>query len=191
LENPAVQVTLTGTRVTLRPPTDGDLDAIYRACQDVETQRFTPVPVPYLEMHAAEFVDAAREGWRSNAVATFAICDAATGGFDGAIDVRFRPARSASVGYSIAPWARRRGFATEALQLVCHWTFTEHDVDRIDWEAVVGNWGSRRAAEAVGFQVAGQCGACIDLRGVRYDAWRAALLPTDLVPLADSPVGKP
>lgn len=42
-------------RLLIRAPVDRDAAQIEAACQDVELQRYIPVPVPYLREHA---------GWR-------------------------------------------------------------------------------------------------------------------------------
>jgi RimJ/RimL family protein N-acetyltransferase len=175
-----MNVELSGALVVLRPPSVQDIDAINRACQDSETQQFTTVPVPYAREDAVGFLGVCEVGWASGSAAAFAICGQPGGEFDGAIDVRFEPSGSASVGFAVAPWARRQGFATDALRTICRWAFDERGVQRIEWEAVVGNWGSRRAAESVGFKLEGECRKRIVLRGVRHDGWIAGLLPADL-----------
>ena len=48
--------TLQYGRVTLRPPSDGDVPAIYQACQDPLIPRFTTVPAEYTMAHALDYV---------------------------------------------------------------------------------------------------------------------------------------
>lgn len=173
---------LGGERVVLRPLVTADIDAVFRACQDPDTQRYTTVPVPYTRSDAVRFVEEqAPAAWSSGRSAVYAISTAADGStFDGSIDLRFGDGRNADVGYAIAPWARRQGVGSDALRTICEWGFTNHSIERIGWEAVVGNWPSRRTAEKVGFQFEGTCRQLTVLRGVRHDAWIAGLLPADL-----------
>mgnify|MGYP000529409413 FL=1 len=49
-------VTLQTARLILRAPVDGDVDAIFSACQDPDIQRFTTIPVPYTRADAEHFV---------------------------------------------------------------------------------------------------------------------------------------
>ena len=43
-------------RLTLRPYRQDDVDAVHRACQDPDTQRWLPIPSPYTRDDAVEFV---------------------------------------------------------------------------------------------------------------------------------------
>jgi RimJ/RimL family protein N-acetyltransferase len=166
----------------MRPLRRSDIDAVCEACQDPDTQRYTTVPVPYTREDAVRFVEEqAPVASASGRMSTFAISAAADGStFDGSIDLRFGDSANADVGYAIAPWARRQGIGSDALRTICRWGFTEHAIERIGWEAVVGNCASRRTAEKVGFQFEGTCRQLTVLRGVRHDAWIAGLLPADL-----------
>lgn len=173
---------LRGERVVLRPLVSADIDAVFRACQDPDTQRYTTVPVPYTQEDAVRFVEEqAPAAADSGRMAIFAVSTSPDGStFDGSIDLRFGDGHDADVGYAIAPWARRQSAGSDALRTICRWGFTDHAIERIGWEAVVGNWPSRRTAEKVGFQFEGTCRQLTVLRGVRYDAWIAGLLPSDL-----------
>ena len=64
----------------LRPWRPDDADAVHRACQDPDIQRWTTVPRPYLREDADTFVaKTAAEAWATGTGAPFAVCDAATG----------------------------------------------------------------------------------------------------------------
>ena len=56
-------VTLTTERLVLHPPTETDIDAIVRACQDPEIPRYTPVPSPYGREDAEGYVKLIGEWW--------------------------------------------------------------------------------------------------------------------------------
>jgi RimJ/RimL family protein N-acetyltransferase len=176
-----MDVGIRGDHVVLRRLTMDDVDAVYRACQDADTQRFTAVPVPYTRDCAVEFIEGNLTcDWNTTDSAVFAISRVGKAGFDGSISLRLDGGGGASVGFAVAPWARRQGVATGGLRAICLWAFSERDVRRVEWEAVVGNVGSRKVAESVGFQIEGICRKRIVLRGVRYDGWLASLLREDL-----------
>ena len=47
---------LTDGPVTLRAHTRADIGPAYETCQDPEMQRWTTIPVPYLQEHAVAFL---------------------------------------------------------------------------------------------------------------------------------------
>jgi RimJ/RimL family protein N-acetyltransferase len=77
---PIDPVTIRDGRVLLRAWTAEDADAVYRACQDQEIQRWTAVPQPYRLEDAVEFVTAfTKRAWSEGTAAPFAVVDPATG----------------------------------------------------------------------------------------------------------------
>jgi RimJ/RimL family protein N-acetyltransferase len=174
-------VTLSDGQVVLRPLREDDLSAIVTACQDPETVRWTTIPDPYGEAHARDFVFRyAGEGWAEDTRAVFAVADPDTDQYLGSIDLRLSPDESAEVGYAVAPWARGRGVGTAALRLICRWGLEVLGLQRIEWQAEVGNDASRRVAERVGFVVEGTCRKRLVHRGRRVDGWIGSLLPGEL-----------
>lgn len=176
---------LSDGRLLLRPPRLADVPSITAACQDPEMQSWTTVPMPYGEQHAVAFVqEYAGTGWASGMLPVFAITDAATGRYLGAIDLTLDGAGMAEVGFGLAPWARGHGVCTDALRLVCRWgldrTPAGLGLGRIEWQAYVGNNASRRVAERAGFRVEGRCRQRLVQRGQRRDAWIGGLLPGEL-----------
>jgi RimJ/RimL family protein N-acetyltransferase len=69
---------------------------------------------------------------------------------------------------------------TAATRLVCRWAFDELHLERVEWWAGVGNTGSRRVAERLGFTIEGTCRARLMHRGERMDAWVGGLLRGEL-----------
>ncbi|HEY1278958.1 MAG TPA: GNAT family N-acetyltransferase, partial [Acidimicrobiales bacterium] len=64
----------------IRPWRPEDADAVYRACQDPEVQRWTSIPSPYGREHAAGFVTRhTAEAWATGSAAPLGVFDAATG----------------------------------------------------------------------------------------------------------------
>jgi RimJ/RimL family protein N-acetyltransferase len=168
----------------LRPLRPGDAEAVLRACQDPEIQRWTNIPRPYLPRHAIDFVTTYTEqAWRTGTGAPLGVFDAATGdllGSNGLIMVQ-RDYRVGEVGYWVAPWARGRGVATAATRAVARWGQTELGLERIAWRAEVGNQASRIVAHRLGFRMEGVLRAGAPrFDGHRVDCWSAALLPGEL-----------
>jgi RimJ/RimL family protein N-acetyltransferase len=179
-------VTLSDSRVLLRPFEPEDVPAVYEACQDPEIQRWTAVPSPYTEADAELFLnEMAPFEWESGLGTPFGVFERASGllvgslGLMGITPEDSRDGRIAQVGYWTAPEMRGRGYTTDALRLLCRWGFDEVLIARIEWYAEVGNVASRRVAEKVGFVFEGTLRSRLRHRGERRDAWLAALLPTD------------
>ena len=173
-------VTLRTERLELSLPAEADVDAIYEACQDPETQRYTTVPSPYERRHAEEFVPRVAAEWRSGAHVTWAIREGEV--LAGTIGLYRLDGRGAGeLGYWVSPWSRRRGVLTEAARAVIDWGFAADGLGlhRIEWRAVVGNLGSARAARTLGFRFEGTLRqALVDSKG-RDDGWIAGLLAED------------
>jgi RimJ/RimL family protein N-acetyltransferase len=143
---------LLGTRTRLRPWRNDDAEAIFRACQDPDTQRFTTVPSPYRREDADWFLahhvrDVAAEGGASFCVE--------------AIDEPGTVAASMSllhvrdglgeIGYWGAPWARGRGFVTDALRVVVAWAFGDGRAETLELTIEPANAPSRAVACRAGF----------------------------------------
>lgn len=144
-------VVLTDGVVTLRAFEPGDVEAVLAACQDAVIAHFLSIPQPYTEAHAREYVAARRADWEGDGERSFAITDAATGEFLGAIARHLRAAHRAEVGYWLAPGARGRGAATRALRLVRDWSLDDCGLVRVELFTHPENHASGRVAERAGF----------------------------------------
>jgi RimJ/RimL family protein N-acetyltransferase len=173
-------LTLTDGTLLLRVPEERDVPAITAACQDELLARWIPVPVPYREEHARTFVAERAAKWQAeDGEMTFAV----TGSDDellAMVGLHARDATMREIGYWAAPWARGRGVMTDAARLVCRFGFEVLGLQRIEWWAGVGNHGSRRVAEKLGFTLEGACRARLLHRGERLDGWVGGLLPGEL-----------
>ncbi|HEX7490591.1 MAG TPA: GNAT family N-acetyltransferase [Candidatus Limnocylindrales bacterium] len=143
--------------VTLRPYRAEDAAAIAVACQDTVIQRWIPIiPVPYTLDDARHFILMTLQAWHDGSGYEFAVTDAATDQCAGSIGLHLGPnPRRHSVGYLIAPQARRRGYATRALRLLTRWGFAELGIERLALWTLVGNIASQTVAESAGFRYEG------------------------------------
>ncbi|WP_346536351.1 GNAT family N-acetyltransferase [Micromonospora sp. DPT] len=166
----------------LRPWRATDADAVHRACQDPDIQRWTTVPRPYLPEHAHGFVTGiAATAWAEGTGAPFAVCDAGTGellGSCGLVSID-RGLDSAEIGYWTAPWARGRGVTVRATRAVARWAFDALKLRRLVWQAEVGNHHSRLVALRAGFQVSGELRLAHPAEGGRTAGWIGSLLPDE------------
>ncbi len=172
-------VTDRGEKITLRPAEERDLEAIFEACRDEETLRWTTIPLDYSREKAQGYVSEYAPGWwQRGDGASWVIADPQDA-YAGQIDLRVDPRDKAvaDVGFLSAPHARGRGYMTAALRAAVRFGFEELSLARVEWRAHVGNDASKRVAEKAGFRFEGiQRQGCAQ-RGERHDAWMAAILP--------------
>jgi RimJ/RimL family protein N-acetyltransferase len=191
---PLEPVEITAGSVHLRAPRLDDVDVVTAACQDPEIQRWTRVPSPYRRDDAVHYVqELAERGWADGTTASFLALDATSAELLASVSLQRIAAGTADVGYWVAAGARGRGVGTTAVGAVCRWGFGALGLERIGWTAAVGNVGSRRLAERLGFRVEGTLRAGLEQRGHRRDGWIGSLLPSDRPPapppqVADGPV---
>jgi RimJ/RimL family protein N-acetyltransferase len=171
---------LSDGRIRLRLPTANDEPAVFDACQDPEIQRWVPIPVPYRREHALEWIADAESAWSGARCGALAIADASDDRFLGAIGLRPIEEHRASIGYWVAPAERRRGVATGAVRLLGHWALLRLSLPRLELYHFVGNAGSGRVAEKVGFQREGVLRAYVVVRGEPRDCVMYSLLASDI-----------
>ena len=145
-------------RLLLRAPAERDIDAVFRACQDPDILRWTVnLPDPYTRADAEAWVrDIAPKDRAEGRGLAFVV--EAEGEVVGSAGLTFRssrPGNGVEVGYWIAPWARRRGHATEATRALAEWAF-RHGAERVRLLTVVGNTASQGVARRAGFRHAGR-----------------------------------
>ncbi|MFU8849690.1 GNAT family N-acetyltransferase [Micromonospora sp. SL1-18] len=167
----------------LRPWRAEDADAVYRACQDPDIQRWTTVPRPYLPEHALGFVTGSSPAaWAAGTGAEFAVCDAASGELLASCGlVSIDPGLgSAEIGYWTAPWARGRGVAVRATRAVARWAFDVRKLRRLIWQAEIGNHASRLVGLRAGFRIEGELRLAMPAAGGRREGWLGSLLPGEV-----------
>jgi RimJ/RimL family protein N-acetyltransferase len=164
-------VTLQKDGIALRPFTEEDVATVTEACRDPELARWIPVPVPYTEEDAREYIATVREAR--------AIVDARTGELLGSIGWRVVDQGNVQIGYWVKREARGRGVATTALRLLAGWALDELGAERVQLLAEPGNHASRRVAEKAGFTAEGTLRRYLDVRGERRDGIMFALVSGD------------
>jgi RimJ/RimL family protein N-acetyltransferase len=157
--------------IALRPLGEEDVPALVDALRDSETIRWLPVPSPYTETDAQEFVRKAPN--------VSAVEDTRTGEFLGTIGWRWVD-KNVQLGYWVKREARGRGIATRALSLLSRWALQELGAQRVQLVAEPENVASQRVAEKAGFRREATLQAYLEVRGERRDAVMFRLLPTDL-----------
>jgi RimJ/RimL family protein N-acetyltransferase len=130
---------------TFREPTLDDVDWITEACQDSEILRWTVVPRPYTKDHARSFV-----ADRAGELRAWAIIDSRNERGSGMLGVHHVVDGVASIGYWIAPWARRRGAATAAVMFACQELLKWEEVTAVSATIAETNTASRSVAERAG-----------------------------------------
>ncbi len=170
---------LVGGAIRLRLGADSDQDALVRACQDAAIQRYTTVPDGYTEAHAREFGRQSALGLSSGKELRLVVADVDTDEVLGTVAIRQESGDEGrwSVGYWVAPWARRRGVATTAVELLTQFGFSELQASAIELTAEPENVGSVCVAERAGFRRHGPVPGGIVIKGEAREADVYRLLP--------------
>lgn len=171
----------------LRPPTERDLPAITRLCQDPEVQRWTRVPSPYTLDDARSFLDLHAAGLETGTGVHLLAVDAGSDELLGAIgtDIDLRDV-SAEVGYWVGPDARGRGVATRGAGLLLRFVLDDRGIRYVRLQAAVTNPASNAVARKLGFTHEGTSrdamliGPMGDPTGPRSDANIWGLRPGEL-----------
>lgn len=143
--------------VRFEPLAEAHLDAMARMALDPDVQRFTRVPVPPPPDFARTWLGRYEAGRRDGTREGFAVLDAGDGSFLGlaAVPKIDRDAKTAELGYLVAPEARGRGVATAALWLLTRWALDELGAVRLELLISVDNEASKRVAKRCGYKFEG------------------------------------
>ena len=171
--------TVRSDRLLLRPHRPGDVDAVYRACQDPEAQRWlTALPSPYRREDAAVYISEISAKGRAQGTDLSCAIDVdgelvGSCGLHSLTTGRLGP----EIGYWIAAWARREGYAAEAARALADWALG-HGADRVHLFTDVANTPSQAVARKAGFTQEGVVRSCLAYRdGTRADALLFGRLP--------------
>jgi RimJ/RimL family protein N-acetyltransferase len=143
------------SRLIVRRFTPDDIDALSAYRNDAETARWQAWTLPYERETAAQLVaemaaprDLERGTWTQLAVE-----GRAEGRLVGDFGVHLDEAgRGAELGYTFAPGARGRGYATEGLRALVDYLFIRAGVEALEAWTGVHNAPSRALLDRVGFR---------------------------------------
>lgn len=172
--------TVEGADVRLVPLSGTDAADVHHAVQDPEIPRWTTVPSPYSLSDAEEWTAAASGQWVAGSP-HWSIRRTTDDAFLGAITLVPVGTASWELGYWMAPEHRGRGHMTGAVRLATTAAFERLGATRLQWRAVVGNWGSWKAVWRNGFRREGVVRALTDPRGRVRDHWSASIVRGDLM----------
>ncbi|MBI2328765.1 MAG: GNAT family N-acetyltransferase, partial [Chloroflexi bacterium] len=83
------------------------------------------------------------------------------------------------IGYWLGEPVWNKGYMTDAIRLVCHFSFKYLDAARVSATVFVGNIGSRRALEKNDFSLDGTMRCHVYKRSKWLDVWFFTLLLTE------------
>lgn len=132
--------------VALDPMTDEDVPRIVAGAADTAVQRWLPLPSPYTEASARQFLaDQAAEAATGHGL-TFAVRRAGSPQLCGSMTISF-PARrgEGEIGYWISPDARREGLASRGIRVLARWAIDHVGLHRVEMLVQPGNVASQRA----------------------------------------------
>ena len=172
----------TTPRLELRPFRRRDLESLWEAVHDSWTELATWLPwahAGYSRLEAIRFIRESSSAWVEGRAFDFAIRDLADPAHHlGNISVwsTSKRERSGEIGYWVRSSATGAGVATEATARVTQIGFAELDLHRITLRIAVGNRGSERVAEKLGFTREGLLRKEVLVHGVWLDHTLWALL---------------
>jgi RimJ/RimL family protein N-acetyltransferase len=166
--------------VRLEPLSGEHVEGLGALAQDPDVQRNTYVPSPPPADFGRAWVKRYELGRKEGTREGFAIVDAEDGSFLGiAVAVRIdEEANEAELGYILAPEARGRGAATEALRQLTAWGFAR-GLQRLELRGDAENEASRRVAERCGYTLEGILRSVYFKEGRRTDMFIYSRLPGD------------
>ncbi|MDX6513480.1 MAG: hypothetical protein QOE36_2984 [Gaiellaceae bacterium] len=160
---------------------EADLEALGALVEDPDVMRFSRIPDPPPPEFPAWWFARYEEGRRDGTREAFAIVDGEDGSFLGiALAPHIeRESGTVELGYMVAPAARGRGVATEALRQLTEWSLDELKAERLELLISVPNEASKRVAARCGYVREGVLRSTYLKAGVREDTEIWSRLPTD------------
>ncbi len=163
---PRLDPTIVTDRLTLRPLRASDVDNIVSGVGDLAVScMLARVPYPYARVHAEEFIEHAT---RSAHEGRNLILTIDHGRLAGIISIESIPGRC-ELGYWLARPFWGRGFATEAGRAILAYSFDALGLKAVRSAYFVGNRGSQKVQQKLGFAAIG--------RSMRHSLARGASVP--------------
>jgi len=168
----------------LRELVGADASEVTLTCQDGETQRWLPLPNPYTEAVALEFITRIGPAQQASGDGVIRAVER-DGRLVGCVDLKHTDwaARATETGYWVAPWARRKGVGSMATRALADWALTAGGLERVELLAATGNVGSQRVAERAGFVREGVARNAGYVHGGRVDLVVYSKIPSDIARL--------
>ena len=174
---------LAGDVVLLRPWREADAPGMVLAFSDPVMQQFSWRTTPYTETDARAWFAEQEEARVRGEGLGFALAEPHDQDvLLGAVslqEVRLDQG-CAAVGYWLAPEARDRGAATQAVRLLARWAFGELGLARLELTCGPDNEASQHVAERCGFSREGLLRSHVPFKGARRDSVIYGLLPGEL-----------
>jgi 8-oxo-dGTP diphosphatase len=167
---------LTTDRLTLRPLTAADAEALHRLVNDFEvTRNLTVVPFPYPRDLADDWIAATARELAAGSAYQLAITgrEGAQEVLVGVVGLRLdAKARTGRLGY----WVGRRfwghGVASEAAGRLARWAMANLEIDRLISEVATDNPASAAVLRRIGFRQVGEAVAQFVSRGGQHPVWQ-------------------
>ena len=177
------ETVLSSQRLVLRPFDASDVAEVQAACSDDLIQMWLPLPRPYTLEVARDWCTQISSRLRETGDGIqFALAPKSDGALIGCAGLKKTdwPARVSEIGYWIAPWARRQGYATEAVRVIGEWLLRDLGFERMELRAATGNLASLRVAEKAGLVREGVLRNAGFVHGGRVDLVMYSLVRADL-----------
>jgi RimJ/RimL family protein N-acetyltransferase len=169
-------------RLKLREPSMADLEEIHNLNSLPETDKFNTSGIPdnieVTRQRVLEWMSTQDESPRK----TYVFCiENNEEAFLGLIGLKIgKPAyKNAEIWYRIHPKYWNQGYATETVNRIFHFTFTDLKLHRIEAGCAVENIASIRVLEKSGMIKEGHCRKLLPIRGQWVDNFEFAILDTD------------
>ena len=177
--------TLHTARLSLRPFTKADTDAIFSLMSNPRVLRYWDAPPWKDRARADRFIAKCEQAPEQGSVVPLAIVRSTDGVFIGwcslqSVDPDYR---SAILGFCLTETEWGQGYATEAASALLDWSFKTLDLIRIQSEADTRNAASDRVLEKLGFVREGTLRENCIVDGEVSDSWVYGLLRREWKPL--------
>ena len=173
-------IDIVGEKVRLRPVMATDAGAAYRLVKNEAVLSTMAWDGPADEGELRDTYTRWEEEMQTGESCNLTIERADQPGLIGCIGIRFpRHPLQVDIGYWLGEPFWNQGYMTEAVRLVCYFSFKYLDGVRVYATVFVGNIGSRRALEKNGFSLDGTLRSHVYKRGEWMDGWFFTLLRSE------------
>lgn len=137
--------------VALDPMTDEDLPRIVAGAADAEIQRWLPLPSPYTDASARQFLADQAAAAAAGRGLNFAVRRAGSPQLCGSMGISLSTrCGEGEIGYWISPDARGEGLASRGIRVLARWAIDHFALQRVEMLVQPGNVASQRACSRAG-----------------------------------------